>query len=236
VASEDWDERLAEVAAGHGLDREERERLRRLLVALSASSLAPTSVRQPERAVDVHVADALAALEVPDVRSARRVVDIGSGAGFPGLPLAVALPAAEVRLLESQRRKCDHLRWLLAELQLAAVVVCERAESWREGRGEHDLALARAVGPQPLVLEYAAPLLQVGGRLLDWRGRRDAREEAAARRAAEELGLELLEVRRVEPFAGARDHHLHLFAKVSSTHERYPRRPGMARKRPLGGS
>jgi 16S rRNA (guanine527-N7)-methyltransferase len=236
VAAERWGERLAEIAAGHGLDREQRERLQRLLVVLWATSLAPTSVRQAGRAVDVHVADALAALEVPAVRSSRRIVDIGSGAGFPGLPLAVALPAADVRLLESQRRKCEHLRRMVAELQVDALVVCERAESWVAGRGEHDLALARAVGPQPLVLEYAAPLLRIGGKVLDWRGKREGRQEAAGRRAAEELGLELVEVRRVEPFAGARDHHLHVFAKVAATPERYPRRPGMARKRPLGGS
>jgi 16S rRNA (guanine527-N7)-methyltransferase len=115
-----------------------------------------------------------------------------------------------------------------------ASVVCARAEEWREGEGEHDVAVARAVAAQPVVLEYAAPLLRLGGTLVDWRGRRDGDEEEAALRAAGELGLRRAEVRAVAPFEGATDHHLHLYQKVRDTPERFPRRPGMARKRPLG--
>jgi 16S rRNA (guanine527-N7)-methyltransferase len=84
------------------------------------------------------------------------------------------------------------------------------------------------------VLEYAAPLLRVGGALVDWRGRRHADEERSATRAAAELGLRLLEIRRVEPYAEARDHHLHIYVKDSPTSARFPRRAGIARKRPLG--
>jgi 16S rRNA (guanine527-N7)-methyltransferase len=94
--------------------------------------------------------------------------------------------------------------------------------------------LARALAPQPVVLEYAAPLLRLGGRLVDWRGRRVPDEESAARRAGEELGMRLQEIRRVLPFADARDHHLHIWLKAAETPARFPRRPGIARKRPLG--
>jgi len=94
--------------------------------------------------------------------------------------------------------------------------------------------LARALGPQPVVLEYAAPLLALGGSLVDWRGRRDRAQEEAGAAAAEELALARVEIRRVEPFEGVTDHHLHLFVKVGSTPERFPRRAGVARKRPLG--
>jgi 16S rRNA (guanine527-N7)-methyltransferase len=97
------------------------------------------------------------------------------------------------------------------------------------------VVVARALGSQPLVLEYAAPLLRVGGSLVDWRGRRDPREEARALAAAGELGMERAEVRRVTPFAGVRDRHLHVFVKTAPTPPRFPRRPGAARKRPLGG-
>ena len=83
-------------------------------------------------------------------------------------------------------------------------------------------------------LELKAPLLRVGGALVDWRGRRAHAEERAADTAAAELGMRRAEVRRVRPFEGALERHLHVFVKISATPERFPRRPGVARKRPLG--
>jgi 16S rRNA (guanine527-N7)-methyltransferase len=84
-----------------------------------------------------------------------------------------------------------------------------------------------------VVLEYAAPLLRRGGVLVDWRGRTDEREQTAAAAAASQLGLEHERVLQTTPFAGARDHRLDVFAKVSETPDRFPRRAGIARKRPL---
>jgi 16S rRNA (guanine527-N7)-methyltransferase len=216
-------------------DASEERRLEALLALIERDARAPTSVRDPDEGARVHIADSLAALSLPQVRAARTIVDVGSGSGFPGLPLAVALPAAAVVLLESQSRKCD----FLGEAALAAratnvSVICARAESWASGLGDFDVATARALGPQPVVLEYAAPLLRVGGVLVDWRGRRNEDEEAAALHAASELGMERLSVERSQPFAAARAHHLHVFAKTGATPERFPRRPGIARKRPLG--
>ena len=99
-----------------------------------------------------------------------------------------------------------------------------------------DLVTARALAPLAVVAEYAAPLLAVGGALVAWRGRRDPEDEAAAARAAAELGLEPGTVTRVEPYPGALNRHLHVMRKVAPTPDRFPRRPGMARKRPLGGA
>lgn len=202
---------------------------------LAGDELAPTAVRDPAQAVDVHFADSLVALEVDAVHSARVLADMGAGAGFPGLALAVALPASEVVLLESQVRKCAFIGRVreVAEVENARVVRA-RAEEWQEGLGSSDVVTARALAAQPVVLEYAAPLLRLGGVLIDWRGRRDTGEEAAAALAAEELGLHLAEIRHVEPYRGARDHHLHVYEKVRETPARYPRRAGIARKRPLG--
>jgi 16S rRNA (guanine527-N7)-methyltransferase len=185
--------------------------------------------------VDAHVADSLVALETDAVRAAARLADLGAGAGFPGLALAVALGGCEVSLVESQRRKCLFLSGIVAALGVEnARVIWSRAEEWGEGAHEHDVVVARALAPQTVVLEYAAPLLRMGGTLVDWRGARAPREEDAAGRAAEVLGLRRVEIRRVEPFAGARDRHLHLYTKIGDTPERFPRRAGMARKRPLG--
>jgi len=218
-----------------GLTAGQRRQMSALLGMLGSDEHAPTAIRDPEQAARTHVADSLTALELAPVRAAGRIVDIGSGAGFPGAPLAIALPSAEVKLLESQRRRCEFLQRACAAAEIEnATVICARAEEWQAGASGHDLVVARAVAAQPVVLEYAAPLLRLGGSLVDWRGRRSAAEEALALRAAEELGLERAEIRRVMPFQDARDHHLHLFVKIAETPERFPRRAGLARKRPLG--
>src|SRR3712207_714054 len=115
-----------------------------------------------------------------------------------------------------------------------AEVVHARVEEWRAGRDAHQAVTARALAPLPVVAEYAAPLLRVGGLLIAWKGARDAREEEAGEVAAAEVGLEPGPVLRVEAFPGSRDHHLHLYSKVRETPDRFPRRAGMAAKKPLG--
>jgi len=231
----DVDERLRELCEHHGLNELQRERLATLLTALAQDESAPTAVRDPARAVDVHVADSLAALDVDAVRDAGTLADLGAGAGFPGLALAVALAGSEVRLVESQARRCAFIERARRAAGIEnARVVRARAEEWAEGVGENDVVLARALAPPPVVLEYAAPLLRPGGTLVDWRGRRDAEEERSAQTAASKLGLRLAEIRHVEPFDGAHNHHLHLYLKVGDTPARFPRRAGIARKRPLG--
>jgi 16S rRNA (guanine527-N7)-methyltransferase len=177
------------------------------------------------------------ALELPAVRSARRVADLGSGGGFPGLALAIARPAAHVALVESVGRKCAFLATAVSELGLAnAEVVNARAEAWPEGIGAHDLIVARALAPLAVLLEYAAPLLEPAGVLVAWKGRREPAEEADGAAAANALGMGAPEAISVRPFPAARDRHLYLSSKVSPTPSRYPRRAGMARKRPIQAS
>ncbi len=221
--------------ADYSLNADQQRSLSIVLGALATDAHAPTSVRDPSLAQRVHIADSLAALELEEIHGARRLVDIGSGAGFPGLPLAVALPAAEVALVESQGRKCAFLERVCTDAGIEnARVVCARAEEWEEGLEQGDVVVARAVAAQPVVLEYAAPLLRVGGLLIDWRGHRAREEEEQADRAAEILGLRRERVLQTAPIEGASDHHLHTFRKLSPTPPRFPRRAGMARKRPLG--
>jgi 16S rRNA (guanine527-N7)-methyltransferase len=235
VAEEHLEVVLRGLAARYGLTEAQCRQMSALLGLLESDDHAPSSVRLAAQAVDVHLADSLVALELEVVRSARVIADLGSGAGFPGLALAAALPASEVRLIESQVRKCTFIEAAITTTGLQnARVIRARAEEWVEGSRQHDLLLARALAPQPVVLEYAAPLLRVGGSLVDWRGRRDEADEVAALRAATQLGLRRVEVRRVEPFTGAREHHLHVFTKDEATPARFPRRAGIARKRPLG--
>jgi 16S rRNA (guanine527-N7)-methyltransferase len=231
------DSQWRRTATGRGLSEAQLRQLDAVLGELADNPRAPTSVREPSRAGETHIADSLSGLDVEEIRLAERIADLGSGAGFPGVPLAVALPHAHVSLVESQRRKCAYLEMVRSRAALANVeVVCARAEEWTGGLGRNDAVVARALAPQPVVVEYAAPLLLAGGVLADWRGRRDAQDERAAGTAAEQLGLRVREVLRVEPFACARDRHVHVFVKVGDTPPRFPRRAGMARKRPLGAA
>jgi 16S rRNA (guanine527-N7)-methyltransferase len=220
----------------YGLGSNQLAQLNVILLELQGDERAPTAVIEADEAIDVHLADSLTALEIGEVAAASRIADIGSGAGFPGLALAVALPDADVSLVESQGRKCQFLERACAAARIEnAGVVSARVEEWSEGITRNDVVLARALAPQPVVLEYAAPLLSPGGLLVDWRGRRNVEGEAAARHAAELLGLRLREIRHTEPYAGALHHHLHVYEKVDETPARFPRRVGVARKRPLGG-
>jgi 16S rRNA (guanine527-N7)-methyltransferase len=235
MAAESPARRLSALVRGHGLGPDAERALAVLLRLLQEDPHAPTAVREPARAVEAHVADALAALAVPELVRARTLVDLGSGAGLPGLVLAAALPGATVRLVESQQRKSAFIAAAISRMGLAnATSVNVRAELWPEGLGQHDVVTARALAAQPVVMEYAAPLLSDGGHLIDWRGRRDAAEEHSAALAAAALGLGPARVLAVEAFPGAEHRHLHVFEKVRETPARFPRRAGMARKRPLG--
>jgi 16S rRNA (guanine527-N7)-methyltransferase len=234
MAAEAAQSRLAELAQRYGLGAWQAAELHELLLMLERDDRAPTTVRAPSDAVDAHVADSLSGLEVPALAAAGSIADVGAGAGLPGLVLAAALPEAEVSLLESQARKCDFIERAARAMGLRnATVVCTRAEEWGEGIGAHDAVTARALAPQPVVLEYAAPLMRIGGVLVDWRGQRDRREEDAAVEAASTLGMVRVGAVAVHPFPAARDRHLHLFEKERATPARFPRRAGMARKRPL---
>ena len=233
----DVDARLAELAARYELPDGAGGRFRALLGLVAAEPAAITTVRDPREGADVHVADSLVALDVPAVRSARRIADLGSGGGFPGLALAIALPAARVALVESVGRKCAFLSAAARELGLGNVeVVNARAEAWRDGLETRDLVTARALAPLPVLVEYAAPLLVSNGSLVAWKGRREAGEEADGTAAARVLGMSAPSVVSVDPFPGAHDRHLYLSSKVSSTPAGYPRREGMARKRPIRAS
>lgn len=223
------------------LDPQTRARLAELVAVLTADPRAPSSVRDPEDAWRVHVADSLSGLELEPLAKAKRIADVGSGAGLPGLVLAAALPGAEVDLVESARRKCEFARRAIERTGIeGARVVCERAESWAAedppggGRETYDAVTARAVGRLATLAELASPLLRESGVLVAWKGRRDPDEEAELARAAERLAMVPLEVRPVGPYAGSRHRHLHLLRKSGPTAAGLPRRPGMAKKRPFG--
>jgi 16S rRNA (guanine527-N7)-methyltransferase len=226
--------RLEELATKYSLPEGAAQRIDEILRLVANDETAPTTIRDPRAAADAHVADSLTGLEVEGLRTAQRIADLGAGAGFPGLVLAAALPDAQVSVVESQNKKCQFLERAMETAGLENVeVVNARAEEWSAGMGANDAITARAVAPLNVIAEYAAPLLRVGGTLVAWKGVRDPAEEADGVAAADELGLEVVDVHTVAPFRGADHHHLYVYSKVRDTPSRYPRRAGMARKRPL---
>jgi 16S rRNA (guanine527-N7)-methyltransferase len=212
------DRALSELVRQYGLPAGSVERLRALVEIVATDPLAPTTVRERRRIIEDHIADSLVALGVDAVRAAARIADLGAGAGFPGLPLAIALPGAQVTLVESSSRKAEFIR-RAADICGAANtdVVDARVEEWRAGLDACDVVTARALAPPDVVAEYAAPLLRIGGTLVIWRGRRDPAAEAAAAHAAADLGLEVGPVIGVDPYAGAEYRHLHVFVKTART-------------------
>lgn len=210
-----------------------------VLELLETDPTAPTTVADRETAMRVHVADSLSGLSFPQLRSARRICDLGAGAGFPGLVLAAALPEARVDLLESVGRKCEFIDRAIERAGLGnAHVVCDRAETWAldPGMQPYDVVTARAVARLSTLAELAAPLLAADGHLLAWKGRRDPDEEAELARAAPELAMEPAEVRWTGPYAGSENRHLYLVRKSGPTPGNLPRRPGVAKKRPRGAA
>ncbi|HEX6229363.1 MAG TPA: 16S rRNA (guanine(527)-N(7))-methyltransferase RsmG [Solirubrobacterales bacterium] len=219
------------------LDAAGRAALETVLGLLADERASVSSVVDRERAWKVHVADSLSGLEIDELREAATIADVGSGAGFPGLPLAVALPRARVDLIESVGRKCDFIK---AAIEAAGIdnagVLQARSEEVAGGKGResYDAVTARAVGRLSTLAELASPLLREGGVLVAWKGRRDPDEEAQLERAAGELAMRPERILAVGPYAGSRHRHLHVIRKSGPTPAGLPRRPGMAKKRPRG--
>ena len=178
-----------------------------------------TSIRDPVEARKVHVDDPLAAA---DLLGAGPVVDVGSGGGSPGIPLAAARPDLEFHLLESTRKKCSFLREVASDFPNVEVV-CARAEEHAAGSGRdfYGTAVARALAPPPVAAEWCLPLVAVGGTAILFVG--PTADAGAVARAAAKLGSE--EPRKIGGFI--------VLSKISPTPAGFPRRPGMARKRPL---
>jgi 16S rRNA (guanine527-N7)-methyltransferase len=207
------------------------------LLGMLEGGRAPIASSTVSRARDVHIADSLSGLEIEPIAAARRIADLGSGAGLPGLVLAAVLPSARVELIESNGRKCEFLGEAIERMGLDnAAVVCSRSEDWAAGGGReaYEVVTARAVGSLATLAELSSPLLADRGFLAAWKGGRAAGEEAAALRAADRTAMEPTEIRTVQPYPASRDRHIHLLRKNGPTPNGLPRRAGLAAKRPFG--
>jgi 16S rRNA (guanine527-N7)-methyltransferase len=207
------------------------------VLALLAEERASVSSVVDQRAWKVHVEDSLTGLDVPELREAKRIADVGAGAGFPGLVLAVALPEAEIDLIESVGRKTAFIARAAEAASIPnASAITARAEDVARGeeREAYDVVTARAVGRLSTLAELASPLLREGGVLVAWKGKRDEEEERQLERASESLAMRPEAILDVGHRAGSEHRHLHVIRKSAPTPPNLPRKSGLAKKRPLG--
>jgi 16S rRNA (guanine527-N7)-methyltransferase len=193
---------------------------------LVAAPVSVTSIREPDRAWELHVEDALTAVPLVERLRPGRIVDVGSGGGSPGIPIALA-GGVPVDLLEATGAKCAFLRRCVEAVGAPCEVIHDRSEHLARaaGRDAYDLVLARALAPPSVAAELCLPLARPGAHVLLWTAEVDPEPLAAAART---VGGRL-----EETVAAGPNRRLVLLAKVGATPERFPRRPGMAAKHPL---
>jgi 16S rRNA (guanine527-N7)-methyltransferase len=200
----------------------------RLLLAWT-EAINLTAIREPKGVAREHLLDSLAAVPVLRAAGGERILDLGSGAGLPGLPIAIALPGAHVLLVESVGKKAAFLETAVRSLNLGGRVgvANERAEalaSMERERGRWDAVVVRAVAALPALVELALPLLAVGGRLIAWKRGAIDDELEAGRRALLAMGGGDMSVIAV-PVPGLEDHRLVMARKTGPTPNRFPRPP-----------
>ncbi|MGI5912130.1 MAG: 16S rRNA (guanine(527)-N(7))-methyltransferase RsmG [Syntrophomonadaceae bacterium] len=184
--------------------------------------------------LDQHIEDSLKILEF--IQLEEEMIDIGSGAGFPGMILAIACPRTKITLVESNKKKSDFLKKVRNELALSNVKIsCERVEELgrqKEYRGQYSLCSSRAVASTNVLIEYGLPLLKVGGKLLLWKGNNYKLEIDMAQNALRLIGGSLEHV-WLYTLMKERDRAIIAITKDLDTPEKYPRRIGIPLKRPL---
>ncbi len=196
-----------------------------------------TAIRAPREIRIRHFLDALTCATVTGPLDGATLIDVGSGAGFPGLPLKILYPGLELTLVDSVAKKARFLELVASELGLGGVtVLSERAEVLGQAaafRGRFDWATARAVAEMRVLVELLLPLARVGGHVLAQKGASAAEETAAAGTAITTLGggeASIAEIRLPET---EQPHYVVTIPKLRPTGARYPRRPGIPAKRPL---
>ncbi|MBQ8555427.1 MAG: 16S rRNA (guanine(527)-N(7))-methyltransferase RsmG [Clostridia bacterium] len=200
-----------------------------------------TAVTDEEEMIDRHYVDSLSALAVPGlIPSSGALIDVGTGAGFPGLPLALACPELRVTLMDAQQKRLNFLQAVTDALDVRNVtLVHARAEDgaqFPQHREKYDLAVARAVASLSVLSEYLLPYVRVGGKALCWKGPALMEELQQGRRAAFLLGGKVEEPIPVA-FPGREWQHLLLpISKSGKTARQYPRKAGTPSKSPLGAN
>ena len=191
-----------------------------------------TAITEPAPVAKLHLLDSLTVLCCADLKG-KQIIDVGCGAGFPGVPLAIACPDAKITLLDSLAKRMNWLDTVLPELGVtnARTITARAEEAVATRREKFDFATSRAVARLNILLELTAPYVRVGGRVLAMKGSAAREELEESRNAIERLGLKLEEVREFQ-IDGA-SHSVIVLKKVAPTPSQYPRRYAKIKQSPL---
>ena len=190
-----------------------------------------TAITDPEQVAKLHLLDSLSLLTLADLKG-KRIIDVGCGAGFPGVPVKIACPEAKLTLLDSLGKRMTWLEGFLPQLGVEAECVTARAEEAVVSRREqYDFATSRAVARLNILLELTAPYVKVGGKVLAMKGTAAMEELEEAKNAIRRLGLKLEKVAEF-PVDGTA-HTVIVLKKVAPTPSQYPRRYAKIKQAPL---
>ena len=190
-----------------------------------------TAITEPEQVAKLHLLDSLSVVKTADLRG-KRLIDVGCGAGFPGVPVKIACPEAQVTLLDSLGKRMAWLEQILPQLGVDAQCVTARAEEYAaKQREQYDFATSRAVARLNILLELTAPFVKVGGAVLAMKGTAAAEELEESKNAITKLGLKLEKVLEF-PMDGTA-HSVIVLRKVKPTPALYPRRYAKIKQQPL---
>lgn len=196
-----------------------------------------TAITEPDQIETRHFLDSIAVVRAVTLQPGQRVIDVGAGAGFPGLPLRILFPKIALTSVEATSKKTDFIRHVANRLDMPDVTVLHaRAEEIGQDaahREYYDVALARAVAYLPVLAEYLLPLVRIGGKMIALKGESAAREASEAEAALRLLGGEMKRLIAVELPEVAETHHLIVIEKVAATPAQYPRRVGVPSRKPL---
>jgi len=196
-----------------------------------------TSITEPVQVEIKHFIDSLSCLKIIDSPRSNKIIDIGSGAGFPGIPIKIVYPNKDIILLEATQKKVDFCRHILNKFDLnpnAALV--GRAEDIAHDvnqREKYDIAISRAVASLPALMELLLPFVKVGGTAIAMKGKDIQQELVSAERALQILGGRIELVQKIFLPILEEERNLIKISKINSTPEKYPRRPGLPVKKPL---
>ena len=190
-----------------------------------------TAITEPEQVAKLHLLDSISLLTLVDLRG-KRIIDVGCGAGFPGVPVKIACPEVQLTLLDSLGKRMNWLSVCLPQLSVEAECITARAEEAVADRREsYDVATSRAVARLNILLELTAPYVKVGGQVLAMKGTAAMEELEEAKNAVKKLGLKLREVKEFPVDDTA--HTVLVFDKVTHTPPQFPRRYAKIKAQPL---
>ncbi|MBU3190058.1 16S rRNA (guanine(527)-N(7))-methyltransferase RsmG [Clostridium bowmanii] len=196
-----------------------------------------TAIKEDEEIIKKHFIDSMKVFKFQGLKNAKTVIDIGTGGGFPGIPMKIIKPEINIVLLDSLNKRINFLNEVILNLQLEKIkAIHGRAEDFaqdRQYREKFDVAVSRAVANLTVLSEYCLPYVKVGGYFVAMKGPAVEEEIKASKNAIRMLGGRIEHIEKVQIEDSDLDHNLVIISKISGTHKKYPRKAGMVAKSPL---